>query len=158
MTFDVHVSEIDMRTKLRDKFYEKKDVKDVRVIDLLVLKVSYFLFIFKSYLLRIDIQFSINTVYRKCNEVRLDFSILNGDIKSIKYVYMYRYSLWNVGSNYVESFYTAWWKAIQAIWKLPFSPQCNILHGINNILPIDVRLERRCINYAFAETLEMFLF
>ena len=29
-----------------------------------------------------DIQSSINTFNRKCNEVRLDFSILNGDIKS----------------------------------------------------------------------------
>ena len=34
-----------------------------------------------------DIQSSINTFNRKCNEVRLDFSILNSDIKSNLFLY-----------------------------------------------------------------------
>ena len=55
-----------------------------------------------------DIQSSINTFNRKCNEVRLDFSILNSDIKSkllsIFCMDLYGCSLWNFGSNYVELF------------------------------------------------------
>ena len=50
-----------------------------------------------------DIQSSINTFNRKCNEVRLDFSILNSDIKSklisILCMDLYGCSLWNFGSN-----------------------------------------------------------
>ena len=44
-------------------------------------------------------------------------------------------SLWNIGSNYVETLYTSWRKAIRVIWKLPFRPHCNLLHGINDTLP-----------------------
>ena len=60
---------------------------------------------------------------------------------------LYGFSLWNFGSNYVETFYTAWGKAIRAIWKLPCRTHCNLLHGINNTLPIDVMLEQRCIKF-----------
>ena len=60
---------------------------------------------------------------------------------------MYGCSLWNFGSNYVETFYTAWRKAIRAIWKLPYRTHCNLLHGINDTLPIDVMLEQRCIKF-----------
>ena len=78
-----------------------------------------------------DIQSSINTFNRKCNEVRrLDFTILNSDIKSklisIICMDLYGCSLWNFGSNYVETFYTAWRKAIRDIWKLPFNNNNNI--------------------------------
>ena len=58
---------------------------------------------------------------------------------------LYGCSLWNFGSNYVETFYTVWRKAIRAIWKLPFRTHCNLLHGINDTPPIDVMLEQRCI-------------
>ena len=55
-----------------------------------------------------DIQSSINTFNRKCNKVRLDFFILNSDIKS-KLISMfcmdlYGCNLWNFRSNYVETF------------------------------------------------------
>ena len=36
-------------------------------------------------------------------------------------------------------------KVIRAIWKLPFRTHCNLLHGINDTLHIDVILEQRCI-------------
>ena len=92
-----------------------------------------------------DILSSINTFNRKSNEVRLDFSILNSDIKSklisIFCMDLYGCSLWNFGSNYVNTFYTAWRKAIRAIWKLPFRTNCNLLNGINDTRPIDVMLE-----------------
>ena len=98
-----------------------------------------------------DIQSSITMFNRKCNEVSLDFSILNSDIKSklisIFCMDLYGCSLWNYGSNYVETFYTAWRKAIRAILKLPFRTHCNLLHGINDTPPIDVILEQRCIKF-----------
>ena len=75
---------------------------------------------------------------------------MNSDIKSkiILYFYtLYGCSLWNFGSNYVGNFYTAWRKAIRAIWKLPFRTHCNLLHGINDTLSIDVMLEQRCIKF-----------
>ena len=50
-----------------------------------------------------DIQSSMNTFNRKCNQVSLDFSILNRDIKSIFIsifcMDLHGCSLWNFGSN-----------------------------------------------------------
>ena len=60
---------------------------------------------------------------------------------------LYGCSLWNFGSNYFETFWTAWRKAIRVIWKLPFRTHCKLLHGINDTLPIDVILEQRCIKF-----------
>ena len=45
------------------------------------------------------------------------------------------------------NFYTAWRKVIWAIWKLPFRTHCNLLHSINDTLPIDVMLEQICIKF-----------
>ena len=47
----------------------------------------------------------------------------------------------------LKLFYTAWRKAIRAIWKLPFRTHCNLLHGINDTPSIDVMLEQRCIKF-----------
>ena len=92
-----------------------------------------------------NIKSSINTFNRKCNDVRLDFSILNSDIKS-KLISIFCMDL-NFSSNYVDTFYTAWRKAIPAIGKLPFRTHWYLLHGINDTLPIDVMLEQRCIKF-----------
>ena len=46
-----------------------------------------------------------------------------------------------------STFYTARRKAIRAIWKLSFRTYCNLLHGINDTLPIDVMHEQRCIKF-----------
>ena len=46
-----------------------------------------------------------------------------------------------------STFYTVWRKAIRAIWKLSFRTHCNLLHNINDTLPIDVMLEQRCIKF-----------
>ena len=93
-----------------------------------------------------DIQSSINTFNRKCNEVRLYFSILNGDIKSKLISIFLMDAVYGTLVQIMLKLYTAWRKAIRAIWKLPFRTHCNLLHGINNTLPIDVMLEQRCIH------------
>ena len=53
---------------------------------------------------------------------------------------LYGYCLWNFCSNCVATFYTAWRKAIRAIWKLPCRTHCNLVHGINDTLAINVML------------------
>ena len=60
---------------------------------------------------------------------------------------LYGCSLWNFGSNYVETSYTASRKAIRTIWKLLFRTHCNLLYRINDTLPIDIMLEQRCIKF-----------
>ena len=51
-----------------------------------------------------------------------------------------------------SKFFTAWRKAIRAIWKLPFRTHCNLLHSINDTLPIDVMLEQTCIKLIWTKS------
>ena len=108
-----------------DRTYSTLFDKDVQFMEALYVfyKCIFLGFSISRDILNRDIQSSINTFNRKCNEVILDVSILNSEIKSklisIFCMDLYGYSLWNFGSNYVETFYTAWRKTIQAIWKLP---------------------------------------
>ena len=57
----------------------------------------------------------------------------------------YGCTLWNFGSNYVETCYNLWRKAIRPIWKLTLKTYWNLLHGIKDTFAIDVMLEQRCI-------------
>ena len=79
-----------------------------------------------------NIDATIQTFYRKCNEVRFDFSMLSSDIKSrLISTYcmdLYGSQLWNYGTGYPETFYVAWRKVTRLIWKLPFCTHCNLLH------------------------------
>ena len=58
-----------------------------------------------------NIDATIQTFYRKCNEVRFDFSMLSRDIKSkLIFTYcmdLYGSQLWNYGTGYPETFYVA---------------------------------------------------
>ena len=98
-----------------------------------------------------NIDATIQTFYRKCNEVRFDFSMLSSDIKSkLISTYcmdLYGSQLWNYGTGYPETFYVAWRKVTRLIWKLPFRTHCNLLHTINNCYPIEFILEKRCIKF-----------
>ena len=81
-----------------------------------------------------NIDATIQTFYRKCNEVRFDFSMLSSDIKSkLISTYcmdLYGSQLWNYGTGCPETFYVAWRKVTRLIWKLPFRTHCNLLHNI----------------------------
>ena len=63
-----------------------------------------------SYML--SIVATVQTFYRKCNEVRFDFSMLSSDIKSKLIstfcMELYGSQLWNYGAGYPETFYVAW--------------------------------------------------
>ena len=98
-----------------------------------------------------NIDATIQTFYRKCNEVRFDFSMLSSDIKSkLISTYcmdLYGSQLWSYGTGYPETFYVAWRKVTRLIWKLPFRTHCNLLHTINNCSPIEFILEKWCIKF-----------
>ena len=50
-------------------------------------------------------------------------------------------------NNSVKLDYTAWRKVIRKAWCLSFTTHCRFLHTINKSLPIDVQLEKICLNF-----------
>ena len=86
---------------------------------------------------------------RRSNELRFDFKLLPSEVKSQLFTTFcldaYGCQLWNFDSITVNPFFTAWRKMVRLIWKLPNTAHCNMLHTINNSLPIEVSLEKRCI-------------
>ena len=101
-----------------------------------------------------NIEASIQTFYRKCNEVKFDFNLLSSDIKakliSIYCMDLYGSQLWSYSDSYVERFYTAWRRVTRSVWNLPYRAHCNLLHTINNTMPIDCMIEKRCINFIYS--------
>ena len=45
----------------------------------------------------------------------------------------------------LHHFYVAWRKAVRKLWRLPYTTHCNLLHTINNSLPIEISLEKRSV-------------
>ena len=45
----------------------------------------------------------------------------------------------------VKTFYVAWRRTIRKLWVLPNTTHCKYRHTINNSLPIDLMLEKRCL-------------
>ena len=94
---------------------------------------------------------TFQTFYRKCNEVRFDFSMLSSYIKSklisTHCMDFYGSQLWNYGTGYPETFHVAWRKVTRLIWKLSFRTLCNLLHTINICYPIEFILEKQCIKF-----------
>ena len=101
-----------------------------------------------------DINSTIHTFYRKYNEIKLDFSMLSSELKSklidTYCMDLYGSNLWNFASGYVNKLYTAWRKAIRSIWKLPYITHCKFIHVINDTLPVDIILEKRCIKFIWS--------
>ena len=52
----------------------------------------------------------------------------------------------NNGRNLIP-LYTAWRKSIRHVWRLDRKTHNNVLHYINNCLPIEIIFERRCIKF-----------
>ena len=83
--------------------------------------------------------------------MRFDFKLFPSKIKSRLFTTFcldaYGCQLWYFDSKMVEPFYVAWRKMVRLIWQLPNTTHCNLLHTINDSLPIDVSLEKRCIKF-----------
>ncbi len=58
--------------------------------------------------------------------------------------------MWNFSASYVNQLYVARRKAVRKNWDLPCKTHCNLLHVINDTIPIDVMLEKRCIQFIWA--------
>lgn len=101
-----------------------------------------------------DIHSTVNTFYRKCNEVKMDFAGLTSDIKSsllMSYcMCLYGSQLWNYSSVYVSRMFVAWRKVIRLLWNVPYQTHCNILPVLSNTLPVDLLLEKRCIKFIWS--------
>ena len=52
----------------------------------------------------------------------------------------YGCQLRNFESTEVHNVYVAWRKAVRKLWRLPYNTHCNLLHTINNSLPIEISL------------------
>ena len=85
----------------------------------------------------------------KSNEVFSDFKLLPCYIKSKLFttfcIDAYGCQLWNFESKEVHNFYVAWRKVVCKLWRLPYTTHCNLLHTINNSLPIEISLEKRSV-------------
>ena len=85
----------------------------------------------------------------KSDEVISDFKLLPCYIKSKLFTTFctdaYGCQLWNFESREVHNFYVAWRKLVCILWCLPYITHCNLLHTINNSLPIQIALEKRGI-------------
>ena len=85
----------------------------------------------------------------KSNEVFSDFKLLPWYRKSKLFttfcIDAYRCQLWYFESKEVHHFYVAWRKAVHKLWRLPYTTHCNLLHTINNSLPIEISLEKRSV-------------
>ena len=97
---------------------------------------------------------AVSKFNRKSNELLSDFKIVSCSIKSTLFstfcLDAYGSSLWCYSSKSVESFYVAWRKVVRRIWRLPNKTHCILLPSINNTLPIDVTLEKRCIKFIWS--------
>ena len=83
----------------------------------------------------------------KSNEIISHFKLLPCYIKSKLFTTFctdaYGCQLWNFESREVHNFYVAWRKVVRKLWRLPYITHCNLLHTINNSLPIQISLEKR---------------
>ena len=59
----------------------------------------------------------------------------------------YGSQLWPFYDKSVKLFYVAWRRTIRKLWALPNTTHCKYLHTINNSLPIDLMLEKRCLKF-----------
>ena len=98
-----------------------------------------------------NIQRSTQGFYRKANEALSDFKIATRDVKSkllsIHCMDAYGSQLWPFYDKSVLKYYVAWRKTIRKLWRLPYKTHCRFLHTINDCLPIDVLLEKRCLKF-----------
>ena len=94
-----------------------------------------------------------------------DFKSLSRNVKSQLFstfcLDAYGSQLWLFLNNSVKLYYTAWRNVIRKAWCLPFTTHCRFLHTINNFLPIDVQLEKKCLKFLHScpmKLLQVFLY
>ena len=93
---------------------------------------------------------AVNDLNCKLNHLLADFLHCNSSTLSVLYqsycMNVYGCQIWSYNIKYVNKYYTAWKKAIRRIWKIDYRTHNKLLHGINDCIPIDITLEKRCIS------------
>ena len=82
----------------------------------------------------------------KINKVISHLKLLPCYIKSKLFTITdaYECQLWNFESRDLHHVCVAWKKAVRRLWRSPdYTTHCNLLHTINNSLPIEISLEKR---------------
>ena len=101
-----------------------------------------------------NIENSTYCLYRRANELLCDFKCLNRELKSSLFstycLDAYGSQLWKFYNNSNAMYFTAWRKIIRKLWCLPYQTHCRFLHTINDSIPIDVILEKRCIKFLWS--------
>ena len=97
---------------------------------------------------------AVNDLNCKLNNPLADFSHCNSSTLSILFqsycMNVYGCQIWSYNIKYVNKLYTAWRKAIRRIWEIDYRTHNKLLHGINDCIPIDITLEKRCIKFTWS--------
>ena len=59
----------------------------------------------------------------------------------------YGSQLWPFYDKSVNLYYVAWRKTVRKLWSIPYTTHSRFLHTINDSLPIDILLEKRCLKF-----------
>jgi exonuclease III len=97
---------------------------------------------------------TIRDFYRKSNSLLTKFPYVSQEVKSKLHTAhcmdVYGSQLWNFNEKYVNEFYIAWRKIIRKIWGLPYNTHNKFIHIVNNCLPINLILEKKCMSFIFS--------
>ena len=94
---------------------------------------------------------AITDINMRLNNVLSEFSHCDsGNLSTIFRTYcmiIYGCQTWRYNSNYLETFYTTWRKAISRVWKIPYITHNKLVHLINKSCSINTVLEKRSIQF-----------
>lgn len=95
---------------------------------------------------------AINELNKKTNYLLADFSFSDSTtlsrLHSSYCMNIYGSQMWQYNDKkHLKTFYTAWRKNIRRIWDVNPRTHNTLLHHINDCLPIDILLEKRCIKF-----------
>ena len=63
---------------------------------------------------------------------------------------LYSCQTWRFNNDkHLKAIHVAWRKCIRRIWKLNSKTHNDLLHHVNNCLPIEILLEKRCIKFIY---------
>ena len=89
----------------------------------------------------------------RLNNLLADFSHCNSDTLSTLFnsycMNVYGCQLWKFNGKHINTFFTAWRKAVRRIWKIPFRSHNKLVHLINGSHDISIILEKRCIKQSW---------
>ena len=60
---------------------------------------------------------------------------------------IYGSQIWPYSKNCLSKYYISCRKAIWRLWKIPYRTHNKFIHIVNNWMPINITLEKRCIKY-----------